>query len=65
MTVSQFQIDRAVYLKLCFNFVSFQFKQRVGKGDETKDEVFDEFVNNFNKQQVTMNIINGLGLNTA
>ena len=26
--------------------------QKVGKLDETKDEVFDEFVNNFNKQQV-------------
>ncbi|XP_057292880.1 bridging integrator 2-like [Hydractinia symbiolongicarpus] len=28
-----------------------KLKQRVGKGDETKDEVFDEFVLNFNKQQ--------------
>jgi len=28
-----------------------KLKQRVGKGDETKDEVFDEFVTNFNKQQ--------------
>ena len=31
----------------------FQFMQKVGKLDETKDEVFDEFVNNFNKQQVS------------
>lgn len=30
-----------------------QFMQKVGKLDETKDEVFDEFVNNFNKQQVS------------
>ena len=29
-----------------------KFKQHLGRGDETKDEVFDEFVNNFNKQQV-------------
>ena len=29
--------------------------QKVGKLDETKDEVFDEFVNNFNKQQVEYN----------
>jgi len=28
-----------------------KFMQKVGKLDETKDEVFDEFVNNFNKQQ--------------
>ncbi|XP_066924445.1 myc box-dependent-interacting protein 1-like [Clytia hemisphaerica] len=30
-----------------------KLKQRVGKGDETKDEVFDEFVFNFNKQQAS------------
>ena len=28
--------------------------QKVGKLDETKDEVFDEFVSNFNKQQVRL-----------
>eukprot|EP00795_Rhopilema_esculentum_P014182 gene14182-5187_t len=28
-----------------------KFMQKVGKLDETKDEVFDEFVSNFNKQQ--------------
>ena len=35
----------------------FQLKQKVGKGDETKDEVFDEFVNNFNRQQVIQLVI--------
>ena len=28
-------------------------KQKLGKSDETKDSTFDEFVNNFNKQQVS------------
>ena len=28
-----------------------KLKQSVGQGDETKDEVFDEFLLNFNKQQ--------------
>eukprot|EP00112_Aurelia_sp_Birch-Aquarium-sp1_P018778 Seg4532.2 transcript_id=Seg4532.2/GoldUCD/mRNA.D3Y31 product=Amphiphysin protein_id=Seg4532.2/GoldUCD/D3Y31 len=31
-----------------------KFMQKVGKLDETKDEVFDEFVNNFNKQQTAV-----------
>ena len=29
-----------------------QVKQKLGKANETKDVTFDEFVNNFNKQQV-------------
>eukprot|EP00794_Sanderia_malayensis_P003293 gene3292-3776_t len=30
-----------------------KFMQKVGKSDETKDEVFDEFVSNFTKQQAS------------
>ena len=34
-------------LRLCF-----QVMQKLGKANETKDLTFDEFVANFNKQQV-------------
>lgn len=35
----------------------FKVKQKLGKANETKDLTFDEFVNNFNKQQVRERMI--------
>ena len=32
--------------------VVMQMMQRLGKSDQTRDEVFEEFVNNFHKQNV-------------
>lgn len=32
--------------------VSFQILQNLGKADKTRDELFDEYLINFNKQQV-------------
>ena len=31
-----------------------QMMQKLGKSDQTRDDVYDEFVTNFNKQQVTV-----------
>ena len=31
--------------------------QKLGKANETKDSTYDEFVNNFNKQQVGKNAV--------
>ena len=35
--------------------VCVQMMQKLGKSDQTRDDVFEEFVNNFNKQNVRQN----------
>ena len=60
LSLYNFLLQIPINCLIIYIFTFLQLKQRVGKGDETKDEVFDEFVFNFNKQQVMKRIYNTL-----
>lgn len=45
------EIRLSKFLKVVFGFFYFQLLQNLGKVDRTADEIFDEHLTNFNRQQ--------------
>lgn len=50
---------KEIWISIKFNFVFififFQILQNLGKVDRTSDEIFDEYLTNFNRQQQNAN----------